>query len=64
VAARAGSITTPARVVAIDPDPPKREAAMSHGAAMAFDPSEPDAPKRIGKACRFEIAAALGFRRR
>jgi len=55
------SSTTPARVVAIDPDPAKREAALSHGAAMAFDPAEPDAPKRIGKACRFDIAAALDF---
>jgi D-arabinose 1-dehydrogenase-like Zn-dependent alcohol dehydrogenase len=49
------------RIVAIDPDPAKREAALSHGAALAFDPSPADAPKTIGKACAFDIAAALDF---
>jgi propanol-preferring alcohol dehydrogenase len=32
-----------ARIVAIDPDPAKREAALAYGAALAFDPGAPDA---------------------
>ena len=48
-------------VVAIDPDPIKREAALRHGAAMAFDPGAPDAPKTIAKACAFDIAGVMDF---
>jgi propanol-preferring alcohol dehydrogenase len=55
------SATTPARVVAIDPDAAKREAALRNGATLAFDPSPPDAPKAISKACGFDIAAAIDF---
>lgn len=55
------SATSPARIVAIDPDPAKREAALRHGAALAFDPGAPDAQKAIGKACGFNIAAAVDF---
>lgn len=55
------SATLAARIVAIDPDPAKREAALAHGAALAFDPNAPDAPKAIGKACNFDIAAAIDF---
>ena len=50
-----------ARIVAIDPDPAKREAALSYGAALAFDPSAPDALKTIGKACSGNIAGAVDF---
>jgi len=50
-----------ARIVAIDSDAARREAALAHGAAMAFDPNEPDASKTIGKACGFDIAAAIDF---
>ena len=55
------SATSPAKVVAVDPDPAKREAALRHGAAMAFDPKEPDALKAIGKACNMNIAGAVDF---
>jgi propanol-preferring alcohol dehydrogenase len=40
------STISKARIVAIDPDPAKREAALSHGAALAFDPGAPDALRR------------------
>jgi alcohol dehydrogenase, propanol-preferring len=49
------------RIVAIDPDPAKRAAALAHGASLAFDPQAPDAAKAIGKACAFNIAGALDF---
>ena len=55
------SATSKAKVVAIDPDPAKREAALQHGAAMAFDPSTADALKTIGKACNMNIAGAVDF---
>jgi D-arabinose 1-dehydrogenase-like Zn-dependent alcohol dehydrogenase len=55
------SATTKAKVVAIDPDPAKREAALQHGAAMAFDPNASDALKTIGKACHMNIAGAVDF---
>lgn len=53
--------TAPARIVAIDPDPAKRQAALEHGAAMAFDPGVPGAAKAIGKACGHNIAGAVDF---
>jgi len=55
------SATSPAKVVAIDPDPAKREAALRNGAALAFDPNAPDALKAIGKACQMNIAGAVDF---
>ena len=55
------SATTAARIVAIDPDPAKRAAALEHGATLAFDPKEADAQKTIGKACAGNIAGALDF---
>jgi len=55
------SATLEARVVAIDPDPAKREAALHHGAALAFDPGAPEALKTIAKACGFNIAGAIDF---
>jgi propanol-preferring alcohol dehydrogenase len=50
-----------ARIVAIDPDPAKREAALAFGAALAFDPGAPDAARAIVKACGGNIAAAVDF---
>jgi D-arabinose 1-dehydrogenase-like Zn-dependent alcohol dehydrogenase len=55
------SATSPVRIVAVEPDPARREAALAHGAALAFDPGAPDAAKTIGKACGFDIAAAIDF---
>jgi len=55
------SATSPARIVAIDPDPAKREAALANGASAAFDPLEPDAARSIGKACSGQIAGAIDF---
>ncbi len=53
--------TSKARIVAIDPDPAKRDAALRHGAKLAFDPGAPDAPKAIIKACSANIAGAIDF---
>ena len=50
-----------ARIVAIDPDPAKREAALALGAALAFDPAVPDAQKTIAKACLGNIAGVVDF---
>jgi D-arabinose 1-dehydrogenase-like Zn-dependent alcohol dehydrogenase len=55
------SAMSPARIVAIDPDPAKREAALTHGAVLAFDPNAPDVLKTIGKACAMNIAGAVDF---
>ena len=55
------SATSPAKVVAIDPDRAKREAALQHGAALAFDPNAPDALKTIAKACSMNVAGAVDF---
>ena len=55
------SATSPAKVVAIDPDPSKRASALNHGAAAAYDPQLPDAFKLIGKACAGNIAGAIDF---
>lgn len=55
------SATTKARIIAIDPDPAKREAALRFGATLAFDPGAPDAQKTIAKASGFSIAAVVDF---
>ena len=55
------SATSKARIVAIDPDGAKREAAMRHGATLAFDPGAADALKTVAKACGGNIAGALDF---
>ena len=55
------SATSPANIVAIDPDPAKRASALQHGASAAYDPQPADAFKRIGKACSFNIAGAIDF---
>ena len=55
------SATTKARIVAIDTDPAKRQAALQHGAAAAFDPAAPGAAKTIGKDCGFNITGVVDF---
>ena len=55
------SVLSKARIVAVDPDPAKREAALGFGASMAFDPGAPDAAKTIVKACAFNIAGVVDF---
>ncbi len=55
------SATSQARIVAIDPDGAKREAALRHGAALAFDPGAADVLKTVAKACGGNIAGALDF---
>lgn len=55
------SATTTAKIVAMDPDPSKREAALQHGASAAFDPKQADALKVISKACAGNIAASIDF---
>jgi D-arabinose 1-dehydrogenase-like Zn-dependent alcohol dehydrogenase len=52
---------SPARIIAIDPDPAKRDAALAFGAALAFDPGATDAARAITKACAGNIAAAVDF---
>lgn len=55
------SATTPARIVAIEPDPARRATALAHGASLAFDPGEPGALKTIAKACANNIAGVADF---
>lgn len=55
------SATSQARIVAIDPDPAKREAALRYGASLAFDPNEDGALRTIGKACNNDIASVVDF---
>jgi len=55
------SAMSPARILAVDPDPAKREAALAHGATLAFDPNAPDALRAIAKAGNNNIAGAVDF---
>ena len=55
------SATTKSRIVAIDPDPAKREAALKHGASLAFDPSAKGAAKEVTAACGGNIAGVIDF---
>jgi alcohol dehydrogenase, propanol-preferring len=55
------SALSPAKVIAVDPDPAKREAAQRYGAAMAIDPAAPDAAKSIVKQSGNNVAGALDF---
>lgn len=55
------SATSTAKIVAIDPDPAKRESALAHGAALAFDPGAADALKTINKACGFNVSGVIDF---
>ena len=55
------SATCKSRIVAIDPDPSKREAALKHGASLAFDLSVKGAAKEITAACGGNVAGVLDF---
>ena len=55
------SATSPAKLIAIDPDPVKRASALQHGATVAYDPHMADAIKVISKACSGNIAAVVDF---
>ena len=55
------SATQAGRIVAIDPDPAKREAALKHGASLAFDPGVKGVLKEIAVACGGNIAGAVDF---
>ncbi len=55
------SASSHAKIVAIDPDAAKRDAALANGATLAFDPGMADAFKTINKACGGNIAAAIDF---
>ena len=55
------SATSKSRIVAIDPDPAKREAALKHGASLTFDPSAKGAAKEVASACGGNIAGVLDF---
>jgi D-arabinose 1-dehydrogenase-like Zn-dependent alcohol dehydrogenase len=55
------SATQAARIVAIDPDPAKREAALKHGASLAFDPNAKGVLKEIAIACSGNIAGVVDF---
>ena len=50
-----------AGLVAIDPDPAKREAALALGATLAFDPGAPNAFMTISKACGGGLAGVVDF---
>jgi alcohol dehydrogenase, propanol-preferring len=55
------SALSPARVIAVDPDPAKREAAERYGAALAIDPAAADAAKSIIRQSANNVAGALDF---
>ena len=55
------SATTKSRIVAIDPDPAKREAALKHGASLAFDPGAKGAAREVTAACGGNIAGVIDF---
>ncbi len=55
------SATQTGRIVAIDPDPAKREAALKHGASLAFDPGAKGVLKEINIACGGNIAGVVDF---
>lgn len=50
-----------AQVIAVDPDPAKREAALRYGARLAVDPEEADAARRIVRLAPNQVAAVLDF---
>ena len=55
------SATQTGRIVVIDPDPAKREAALKHGASLAFDPGAKGVLKEINVACGGNIAGVVDF---
>jgi len=55
------SATSKAKIIAIDPDAGKREAALRDGAAMAIDPSAADATRTAVKGAGNNIAGVIDF---
>ena len=55
------SATQTGRIVVIDPEPAKREAALKHGASLAFDPGAKGVLKEINVACGGNIAGVVDF---
>jgi alcohol dehydrogenase, propanol-preferring len=55
------SALSPARVVAVDTDPVKREAAERYGARLSIDGSDPDAARTILRATGGNVAGAIDF---
>jgi alcohol dehydrogenase, propanol-preferring len=55
------SALSPAQVIAIDPDPAKRQAAQRYGAKLVIDPAAADAAKSIVKQSGNNVAGAIDF---
>jgi propanol-preferring alcohol dehydrogenase len=55
------SALSKARLVAVDPDPAKREAALGYGAALAVDPADPDAVRAIVKGSGGNVLGVVDF---
>jgi len=55
------SALSPAQVVAVDPDPAKRETAQRYGARLVIDPTDPGAAKAIVKGTGGNVAGAIDF---
>jgi alcohol dehydrogenase, propanol-preferring len=55
------SALSPAQVVAVDPDPGKRETARHYGARLCIDSSDPGAAKAILRGTGGNVAGAIDF---
>jgi D-arabinose 1-dehydrogenase-like Zn-dependent alcohol dehydrogenase len=55
------SALSKAKVIAVDPDPAKRETAQRYGAALAVDPGSPDAMRTIVKTSGNEVLGVVDF---
>ncbi|RPH42289.1 MAG: zinc-binding alcohol dehydrogenase [Burkholderiales bacterium] len=55
------SALSKAKVVAIDPDPAKRETAQRYGAALVIDPASADAARTISKATGNNVLGVVDF---
>jgi D-arabinose 1-dehydrogenase-like Zn-dependent alcohol dehydrogenase len=55
------SALSKAKIVAIDPDPAKRETAQKYGAALAVDPSAADASRSIVKGTGNNVLGVIDF---
>ncbi len=55
------SVTSKSRILAVDPDPAKRAAALRHGATMAIDPGAEGALAEVAKTCGGAITGVVDF---
>lgn len=55
------SVTSKARILAVDPDPAKRAVALQHGAALAVDPGADGALARVTQACGGAVIGVVDF---